>query len=90
MAHVCETLEALPAATEPVGRVAAAVHAHLEILIRDQGYAAAAIRNAAQLPAAIREVQLVDQRRYGDLWRSLIDDAGAGGENGDITGRARP
>ena len=38
-----------------------------------------AIRLASSLPPAIREVQLVNERRYGALWRTLIDDADKAG-----------
>ena len=61
-------------------RIATAVRAHLEIVLRDSEYAAAAIRNAAQLPQGIRDVQLRDRRRYGALWRGLVDDARAAGQ----------
>jgi TetR/AcrR family transcriptional regulator, cholesterol catabolism regulator len=80
MAHVDESLAALPADASGMDRILAAVAAHLEVVLRDSQYSAAAIRNAGQLPPAIREVQLLDQRRYGALWRSLIDDAVAAGE----------
>lgn len=80
MAHVERSLAAMPADASGMDRILAAVTAHLEVVLRDSAYAAAAIRNAAQLPSSIREVQLVDQRRYGALWRSLIDDAIASGE----------
>lgn len=73
-------LAALPAAATPMDRIVAAVGAHLGAVLRDSEYAAAAIRNAAQLPPAIREVQLLDQRRYGAVWRTLVDDAVRAGE----------
>ena len=79
MAHVGATLAAMPSDADPLDRILAAVTAHLEVVLRDSQYAAAAIRNASQLPAAIREVQLLDQRRYGDLWRRLIEDGQASG-----------
>lgn len=80
MAHVHDELAALPDGTPPMDRIATAVRAHLEIVLRDSEYAAAAIRNAAQLPQGIRDVQLRDQRRYGALWRGLVDDAQAAGQ----------
>ncbi|RZT84252.1 TetR family transcriptional regulator [Pseudonocardia sediminis] len=80
MAHVEVSLAAMPADATGMERILTAVAAHLEVVLQDSAYSAAAIRNAAQLPTEIREVQLVDQRRYGDLWRSLIDDAVAAGE----------
>ncbi|MER5674676.1 TetR/AcrR family transcriptional regulator [Pseudonocardia alni] len=80
MAHVHDELAALPDGTPPMDRIATAVRAHLEIVLRDSEYAAAAIRNAAQLPQGIRDVQLRDRRRYGALWRGLVDDARAAGQ----------
>lgn len=80
MAHVHDELAALPDGTPPMDRIATAVRAHLEIVLRDSEYAAAAIRNAAQLPQGIRDVQLRDQRRYGALWRGLVDDARIAGQ----------
>jgi len=80
MEHVRETLALLPANATPMDRILAAVRAHLEVVLRDSAYAAAAIRNAAQLPAPIREVQLVDQRRYGAIWRELVDAGVAAGQ----------
>lgn len=80
LAEVKAALDALPDDASRMDRILAAVGAHLEAVLRDSAYAAAAIRNAAQLPAAIREVQLLDERRYGAVWRGLIDDAVAAGE----------
>lgn len=80
IAEVEAALAALPHDAARMDRILAAVGAHLVSVLRDSAYAAAAIRNAAQLPAAIRAVQLLDQRRYGAVWRSLVDDAVAAGE----------
>jgi len=80
MAHVEESLAALPAGASGMDRILTAVSAHLEVVLADSAYSSAAIRNAGQLPAAIREVQLLDERRYGALWRTLIDNAVAAGE----------
>lgn len=89
LAHVDEVLAALPADATPMDRIMAAVGAHLDVVLREKGYAAAAIRSAAQLPPAIRAAQLVDQRRYGALWRTLIADATAAGQtNPDLDLRA--
>lgn len=89
MAHVEACLAALPAGTTPTDRILTAVAAHLEIVLQDSQYSSAAIRNAAQLPVAIRAVQLIEERRYGALWRSLIDAAAAAGElNPDLDPRA--
>ncbi len=80
MAHVHGELDALPPDSSPMDRITTAVRAHLEIVLRDSEYASAAIRHAAQLPPGIRDVQLRDQRRYGALWRGLVDSAREAGE----------
>lgn len=80
LAHVGEVLAALPPDTSPMERITAAVGAHLEVALLDSKYTAAAIRHAATLPPPIREAQLVDQRRYGALWRMLIADAARAGQ----------
>lgn len=80
LAHVDEVLAALPKDTPPMDRITAAVGAHLEVTLQDSKYTAAAIRHASTLPPAIREAQLVDQRKYGGLWRSLIADATKAGQ----------
>jgi AcrR family transcriptional regulator len=80
LAEVGASLKALPADATGMDKIMAAVGAHLEAVLRDSKYAAAAIRNAAQLPPEIRDVQLLDQRRYGAVWRTLIDEAVASGE----------
>lgn len=80
LAEVQAALAALPADAPRLDRILAAVAAHLQVVLEDSRFASAAIRNAQQLPAAIREVQLLDERRYGALWRGLVDDAVAAGE----------
>jgi AcrR family transcriptional regulator len=80
LVHVDEVLAALPKDTPPMDRIAAAVGAHLEVTLQDSKYTAAAIRHASTLPPAIREAQLVDQRKYGAAWRNLIADAAKAGQ----------
>jgi AcrR family transcriptional regulator len=80
LVHVDEVLAALPKDTPPMDRITAAVGAHLEVTLQDSKYTAAAIRHASTLPPAIREAQLVDQRKYGVLWRTLIADAAKAGQ----------
>jgi AcrR family transcriptional regulator len=75
LASVEDALAALPAGAGPMDRISAAVAGHLQATLRDSKYGAVAIRLASSLPPAIREVQLVNERRYGVLWRTLIADA---------------
>lgn len=79
LAAVEEALAALPGSATPLDRISAAVAGHLQATLRDSKYGAVAIRLASSLPPAIREAQLVDERRYGALWRTLIDDADKAG-----------
>jgi len=78
--HVTEMLAALPAEATGLDRICAAVGAHLEVVLRLSDYSSAAIRNGPQLPTDLRERQLAEQRKYGDVWRELIDQARAAGE----------
>ncbi|MBA3741881.1 TetR/AcrR family transcriptional regulator [Sporichthya sp.] len=80
LASVQEALAALPAGASPMDRISAAVAAHLQATLRDSKYGAVAIRLASSLPPAIREAQLVDERRYGVIWRTLIADADRAGQ----------
>lgn len=80
MEHVVAGLEALPAGTPAMERIAHAVAAHLEVVLGRSDFSQAAIRNAGQLPADIRERQLVGQRAYADVWRALVEDAVEAGE----------
>jgi TetR/AcrR family transcriptional regulator, cholesterol catabolism regulator len=89
MEHVVASLDALPADTPAMERIARAIAAHLEVVLGRSDFSQAAIRNAGQLPADIRERQLVGQRAYADVWRSLVDDAvAAGGMARDVDTRA--
>jgi hypothetical protein len=55
------------------------------VVLRISEYTNAAIRNTAQLPPDIRARQLVEQQRYTEIWRELLEDARAAGElNADI------
>jgi AcrR family transcriptional regulator len=80
LSHVVASLEALPPGTSALERIECAVAAHLEVALRRSDFSLAAIRNAGQLPADIRERQLVGQRAYADVWRGLVEDAAAAGE----------
>lgn len=89
MEHVVASLDALPRDTSATDRIAQAVAAHLEVVLARSDFSQAAIRNAGQLPADIRERQLVGQRAYAEVWRALMDDAVARGEMpGDVDTRA--
>jgi AcrR family transcriptional regulator len=87
-AHVKEVLAELPEAG-PLDRIEAAVEAHLRHELEISDYTRAAIRNAGQLPENIQSRQLLEARKYAELWRTLIADAGAAGElRADLDPRA--
>ena len=73
--HVVDALDRAAPGLDPMTIIALAVRAHLEVTLRDSNHASASIRTLGQLPTEIRERQLTEQRRYGDLWRSLIAQA---------------
>jgi len=87
-AHVKEVLAALPDAGA-LDRIEAAVEAHLRHELEISDYTRAAIRNAGQLPEKIQHRQLLEARKYADVWRTLIADADAAGElRADLDQRA--
>ena len=79
--HVEGVLDGLPAGTTPMERICAAAEAHVRFALQLPEYSVAVTRNMGQLPDPIRKRQLALQRRYGNLWRTLLRDAQ---ENGDI------
>jgi TetR/AcrR family transcriptional regulator, cholesterol catabolism regulator len=80
MRHVRARLARLPDSAGPLDRVCAAAGAHLETVLQEAEYAAAAVRTVAQIPPEMRTRQLTDQREYGALWRELLAAAVAAGE----------
>lgn len=77
--HIAAVLAALPAGAGPLERVDAAVEAHLRYALEISDYTTASIRNAGQVPEAIRIRYTAEAARYGEIWRGLLADAqGAG------------
>jgi TetR/AcrR family transcriptional regulator, cholesterol catabolism regulator len=72
--HVVAALSELPDGTPPLDRLLAAVEAHLRHALEISDYTTASIRNAGQVPASIRSRQILEERRYGKVWRRLIND----------------
>jgi TetR/AcrR family transcriptional regulator, cholesterol catabolism regulator len=72
--HVTAVLEGLPDGTSPVARLLAAAEAHLRHALEISHYTTASIRNAGQVPLAIRKRQILEEERYGEIWRRLIND----------------
>ncbi|CDO90147.1 TetR family transcriptional regulator [Mycobacterium triplex] len=78
--HVIAVLDALPADASALDRLLAAVEAHLRHELEISDYTTAAIRNAGQVPPAIRKRQILEEQRYGEVWRRLINDMARAGE----------
>ncbi|MFC6151902.1 MULTISPECIES: TetR/AcrR family transcriptional regulator [Mumia] len=78
--HVIDVLAALPVETDAMGRILAAVEAHLryELLISD--YTTASVRNAGQVPESVRERAAAEEAAYSHMWRDLFEQAQAAGE----------
>lgn len=78
--HVIAMLDGLPADLAPFDRLLAAVDAHLRHALEISDYTTAAIRNAGQVPPQIRKRQILEEQRYGEVWRRLINDVARAGE----------
>jgi TetR/AcrR family transcriptional regulator, cholesterol catabolism regulator len=72
--HVATALSELPDGTSPLDRLLAAAEAHLRHTLEISDYTTASIRNAGQVPLSIRKRQILEEERYGELWRRLIND----------------
>jgi TetR/AcrR family transcriptional regulator, cholesterol catabolism regulator len=72
--HVAAALDALPDGSPPVDRLLAAAEAHLRHALEISDYTTASIRNAGQVPLSIRKRQILEEERYGEVWRRLIND----------------
>ena len=72
--HVAAALSQLPDGTPPDDRLLVAVEAHLRHALQISDYTTASIRNAGQVPLSIRKRQILEEERYGEVWRRLIND----------------
>lgn len=72
--HVVAALSELPDDTPPIDRLLAAAEAHLRHALEISDYTTASIRNAGQVPLSIRKRQILEEERYGEVWRRLIND----------------
>ncbi len=83
--HVIAVLDGIPVGVSALDRLLAAVEAHLRHELEISDYTTAAIRNAGQVPPGIRKRQLLEEERYGEVWRRLINDlARSGGLRADL------
>jgi AcrR family transcriptional regulator len=77
--HVRARVEAVPA-EDPLGRLRAAIEAHVEMVLETGNYSAANLRLYGQMPDDIRRRLQRIQRRVGRYWDRLLAaarDAGA-------------
>jgi AcrR family transcriptional regulator len=72
--HVAAALSELPDGTPSLERLLAAAEAHLRHALEISDYTIASIRNAGQVPLSIRKRQILEEERYGEVWRRLIND----------------
>jgi TetR/AcrR family transcriptional regulator, cholesterol catabolism regulator len=72
--HVVAALSELSDDTPPLDRLLAAAEAHLRHALEISDYTTASIRNAGQVPLSIRKRQILEEERYGEVWRRLIND----------------
>jgi AcrR family transcriptional regulator len=77
--YVAAALARAPATATALDRLDIAVDAHIRQLMSESGFAHAVIRNVGQLPPAIRGRQLIEERKYAAMWRSLFREAHADG-----------
>jgi AcrR family transcriptional regulator len=77
--HITGILTALPAEASALQRIDAAVEGHLRYSLEISDYTTASIRNAGQLPESIRIRYNAEATAYGEVWRTLLDDAAAAG-----------
>lgn len=78
--HVAAALAELPDGTPPLDRLLVAVEAHLRHALEISHYTTASIRNAGQVPFTIRKRQILEEERYGEIWRRLINDLAREGD----------
>jgi AcrR family transcriptional regulator len=76
---VAAALDRAPTTATALERIDVAVEAHIRQLMSESGFAHAVIRNVGQLPPAIRGRQLIEERKYAEMWRALFGEAHADG-----------
>lgn len=73
-AHVQAQVDAAPA-DDPLARLAAAVRAHLTMVLETGNYSAANLRLYGQMPDDIRKRLQRTQQKVGRYWNELLTDA---------------
>ena len=75
--HARSAVAALGARASAVARLRAAIESHLDSLHHLGDYALAGLRIVEQAPQPIRRNQYANQRRYGEYWQTLLENAQA-------------
>ncbi|WP_162941662.1 TetR/AcrR family transcriptional regulator [Desertimonas flava] len=78
--HVHQAVDSLASDAAPIERVAAAIKAHLLVVLDISTIASAQSRVVNEVPDDVRAAHLDEQRAYGNYWRSLLEDAQRAGE----------
>src|SRR6202012_5601997 len=78
--YVAAALADAPPGTPALDRLDIAIAAHIGQRMSESAAAPAVIRNIGQPPAAIRSRQIVEERKYAEMWRDLFTEAVASGE----------
>ena len=76
---VNHAVNALGEDPDPVEALRAAIIAHASAVLGMGDYPRANVRNFGQLPSEIVDAQMSHQRRYGNVWRNLVQNAMASG-----------
>ncbi|KUI34276.1 TetR/AcrR family transcriptional regulator [Mycobacterium sp. GA-2829] len=77
--HLQQTLDALPADTDSMDRILAAVESHLQHELELSDYARATIRNSGQIPTHLKTRQKKEEAALDRIWRGLVKKAVADG-----------
>jgi AcrR family transcriptional regulator len=72
---VIEAVQALGPDPDPLNALRAAIVAHASAVLGMGDYPRANVRNFGQLPPEIANAHMGLQRRYGDVWRDLLEKA---------------
>jgi len=78
--HLVKVLDEVPSGVSPLDRILVAVEEHLRHELEISDYTTASIRNAGQVPERIRNRQIAEEARYGEVWSGLIRQAAEEGQ----------
>ncbi len=73
--HVRDAVDAMPADAPAIDRLATAMRAHTMAIVERSAYASAQARIVGQVPPAIAAEHQRDQRRYGEYWNEMFEEA---------------